>query len=208
MHTLIQCLYILVFGNLNSQTTIGIGNSNSMYTATGTANAYGLCNEYSPNKTSNSYAIKCFGIEDLWGGEKTSSTTPLNTFLSGGHVYTSSGSSSSYAQVSLYTNPLVNVTERYVYSTRILSSSWLNAPLGKSLFGFLPSERTTPFGSAGTFFSDFVDLNAQYLCIGAGKKVASSTSGIFSLTSFSTGSGGVNNGFIGSRLMYMRERII
>ena len=63
--TYIQALYILKYGNLNSQAALGQGyTSGSAVQTTGYCNAKGMC--YG-NTSSNTDRVKLFGLEDLWG---------------------------------------------------------------------------------------------------------------------------------------------
>ena len=63
--TYIQALYILKYGNLNSQAALGQGyTSGSAAQTTGYCNAKGMC--YG-NTSSNTDRVKLFGLEDAWG---------------------------------------------------------------------------------------------------------------------------------------------
>ena len=63
--TYIQALYILKYGNLNSQAALGKGYvGGSAAQTTGYCNAKGMC--YG-NTSSSTDRVKLFGLEDLWG---------------------------------------------------------------------------------------------------------------------------------------------
>ena len=63
--TYIQALYILKYGNLNSQAALGKGyTGSSAAQTTGYCNAKGMC--YG-NTSSTTDRVKLFGLEDLWG---------------------------------------------------------------------------------------------------------------------------------------------
>lgn len=63
--TYIQALYILKYGNLNSQAALGKGyTSGSAAQTTGYCNAKGMC--YG-NTSSGTDRVKLFGLEDAWG---------------------------------------------------------------------------------------------------------------------------------------------
>lgn len=65
---LTQVLYLIAYCNLNSQAVIGkgrVGGPDAAYT--GNTNTYGMCNQYSPNKNSDTAQVKCLGLEDFWG---------------------------------------------------------------------------------------------------------------------------------------------
>lgn len=196
-----------MFGNLDSQTTIGKGLAGSRNITTGVSNAYGFCNEYSPDKESTSYAIKCFGIENLWGGANANNTYSLNTFLYG--VNTNGNTKN----ISVIPFARANVREAYSYPSTVFGA-WLTAPIGVSLFGFFQNMNIDTHGSAGTYFSDYVSLfssadnQTYYYCVGRGVTNTVGEYGIFSLSQFIGGSSGSGSIVISSRLMYMRERII
>ena len=62
-HTLIQCLYVIVYKNLNSQSALGQGNVNSGKKNTGGTNSNTFCY----GTTSSTQQVKLFGIEDFYG---------------------------------------------------------------------------------------------------------------------------------------------
>ena len=66
---LLQCLYLLIVKNMNSQSAVGVGiaKTNVKISTTGSANTFGWLNHNAPNKTNGTTAICCLGIEDLWG---------------------------------------------------------------------------------------------------------------------------------------------
>lgn len=64
--TLLQCIYTIVYKNLNSQQALGQGytaSSNTMKTATGGTDQKGMCF----GESTGTEQIKLFGIEDFWG---------------------------------------------------------------------------------------------------------------------------------------------
>ena len=69
---LLQCLYLLIVKNFNSQAIIGRGISDTGRVTVdhinGGANTFGWLNMKSTNKNSGTTAICCLGIENLWGG--------------------------------------------------------------------------------------------------------------------------------------------
>ena len=63
--TYIQCLYVLKYGNLNSQGAIGNGVVQTLAAiSTGTMNSNGTCYGVT---TSQSTGVKLFGMENVWG---------------------------------------------------------------------------------------------------------------------------------------------
>ena len=65
---LLQCLYLLIVRNFNSQSAVGRGICDaSDKHNTGEANTFGWLNTGSPNKTNVNTAVCCLGIENFWG---------------------------------------------------------------------------------------------------------------------------------------------
>lgn len=65
---LLQCLYLLIVRNFNSQSAVGRGICDtSAKHNTGEANTFGWLNTGSPNKTNGNTAVCCLGIENFWG---------------------------------------------------------------------------------------------------------------------------------------------
>jgi len=65
---LLQCLYLLIVRNFNSQSAVGKGIcETSTIHNTGEANTFGWLNTGSPNKTDGKTAVCCLGIENFWG---------------------------------------------------------------------------------------------------------------------------------------------
>ena len=65
---LLQCLYLLIVKNFNSQTVIGRGIADDPNIHnTGEANTFGWLNTKSSNKNNGKLAICCLGIENFWG---------------------------------------------------------------------------------------------------------------------------------------------
>lgn len=72
MHTLLQCLYSLIFRHTNSQSMVGSGYTASSHTqpiVTGASNAYGMNSELCTGivQTDSNHHVKFCGIESLWG---------------------------------------------------------------------------------------------------------------------------------------------
>ena len=65
---LLQCLYLLIVKNFNSQSAVGRGivDTDAKHN-TGEANTFGWLNTGSPNKTDGNTAVCCLGIENFWG---------------------------------------------------------------------------------------------------------------------------------------------
>ena len=65
---LLQCLYLLIVKNFNSQSAVGRGivDTDAKHN-TGEANTFGWLNTGSPNKTDDNTAVCCLGIENFWG---------------------------------------------------------------------------------------------------------------------------------------------
>ena len=65
---LLQCIYLLITKNFNSQSAVGRGivDTKAKHN-TGEANTFGWLNTGSPNKTNGNTAVCCLGIENFWG---------------------------------------------------------------------------------------------------------------------------------------------
>lgn len=207
IHTLIQCLYILVTGNLNSQSVIGIGKNGNVDITTGEANTHGFCNDYSPDKTSPSYAIKWLGLENLWGNTSTSSKSLISTYIKGCDC--NNADSGSYIRVKPFANNNISGSETHVFSKPfpITGSLFIAAPTGISLCGFIPAPDNggiTSGTSTGTYFCDSASL-IGFLSNAPTSQGSAGYNGIFALGAFASNTNSLK---YGGRIVYMRERII
>ena len=186
--TLLQCLYLICYKNLNSQVALGRGHvdDTSAYSATGRSNAAGM---YAGQTTGNvGDYVKFAGIEDFYGNKNywidglvnNSSRQVLTAFKS----FNNTGSG--------YTNQGVRSSDNL--------SGFLKIPQGDSECGFIAKEVGSP-ASASTYYCDYADLNADRLACFGGNRSSADFAGAFSLQ--------VNNSSansyaaIGGRLIYL-----
>ena len=146
-----QCMYLLKYKNLNSQTAVGYGyaNGNSSSASTGGTNTKGM--DY--GETTGKLQMKLFGIEDFWGN--------VLEFIDGVFI------DSSY-NILTATENFNNTGSGYTnQGTSGLSSGnkgWMSKVQGTSEKGFLLKEVS---GSKTTYYSDYVYMYRQnFTCFG------------------------------------------
>ena len=196
---LMQCLYIISHGTLNSQAAVGAGyvlSSHSAGVNTGGTNAYGFDSELirasNPSyMTDQNHQVKCLGLEDFWGnywefidGLVTDASRNVLTarcaadFNTQGSGYENNGNGGVSANIGNY----------------------MKLPQGGSKAGFTARDVS---GSDSTYFTDYADLSASCLAIFGGSWSNALSAGAFRLD--------VNNAFslssasVSCRLMYMHK---
>ena len=181
--TLIQCLYLIKYKNLDSQTALGQGyTGGSTAQSTGATNTAGMCY----GSTSTTSRIKLFGIEDFWGnvwewidGLFCDSSRNIKTAFQGfndtGNGYTSRGQGA--------TSDI---------------SGYMSKPQGTSEAGFIAKEVS---GSSTTYFADYTYLYTDYLPVFGGDWDGGAEAGAFLLNVCYAASNLGSN--IGTRLMYL-----
>jgi hypothetical protein len=181
--TLIQCLYLIKYKNLDSQTALGQGyTGGSAAQSTGATNTAGMCY----GSTSTTSRIKLFGIEDFWGnvwewidGLFCDSSRNIKTAFQGfndtGNGYTSRGQGA--------TSDI---------------SGYMSKPQGTSEAGFIAKEVS---GSNTTYFADYAGLFAGCLPVFGGDWSYGAGAGAFLLGVICSASDSGSN--VGARLMYL-----
>lgn len=182
--TLLQCLFIIRYKNLNSQTALGRGYVDaSAKTSTGATNANGMYY----GTTSGTVHVKFAGIEDFWGnvyywldGVYSDSSrnilTAFKDFNDTGSGYTSRGQGASS-----------NI------------GGYMSKPQGTTESGFIAKEVS---GSSTTYFADYALLNAPRLPRFGGYWDDGDYAGAFRLdVSYSAS---YSNLSLGGRLMYLK----
>ena len=180
--TLIQCLYLIRFGNLSSRTALGQGLVDSTGAQnTGATNASGMNFGVTGNPSNR---LKCLGIEDLWGnisswidgvtiGSDWSILTAFKDFNDTGAGYQNNGQGATSDM-----------------------GGFMVRPQGTSEAGFILREYG---GSSSTFFTDFAMLvRGRLLSFGG---TTGSHVGIFAHSFFPTPT--TAESLIGGRLMYL-----
>lgn len=196
---LMQCLYIISHGTLNSQAAVGTGYIASSHTAgvnTGGTNTYGFDSEVI--KTSNpsymtdqNHQVKCLGLEDFWGN--------YWEFVDGlvsdasRNVLTAKCAKDFNTQGSGYENNGNGGVSGNI-------GNYMKLPQGGSKAGFTARDVS---GSDSTYFTDYVNLYASCLAVFGGNWDDALNAGAFRLN--------VNNTFslsylgMSCRLMYMHK---
>lgn len=184
--TLLQILYIMKYGSLDSQTALGRGyvDGNAAATATGGTNAKGFCF----GETTGKQQMKIFGIEDFWGNLyqwidglycSNTSWTILTTYKS----FNDTGSGY------LFSNPSGNGANTSGYMTKAQggTQTGFNIKVGG--------------GSETTYYADGAILFADALPIFGGDFAYESHAGAFLL--YVNASASYTSVYVGARLCYI-----
>lgn len=182
--TLLQCLYLIRFKSLDSQTALGRGyvDGNSAAINTGGTNAKGMYF----GETTGKLQMKFLGIEDFWGNLRwwidglfsdanRKMMTAFKDFNDTGSGYVDNG-----------IGAVANI------------GNYMSKPQGTSQTGFIAKEVT---GSATTYFCDYATLDASCLPVFGGRWADTSNAGAFFLNV--TDSASYSNAYLGGRLMYL-----
>lgn len=181
---LLQCLYLIKYGSLDSQTALGRGyvDGNSTAIATGGTNAKGMYF----GETTGKLQMKFLGIEDFWGnlysmfdGLVTDASRNVLTAFTN---FNDTGSG--------YTNRGQGATSDI--------GGYISKPQGTSELGFLIKEAS---GSTTTHFSDVGYLYASYLPDFGSYWTDGSAAGAFQLRVILSASDSLANR--GARIMYL-----
>lgn len=182
--TLLQCLYLIKYKNLNSQSALGRGyvDSNSAATSTGGTNASGWCY----GETTGKKQMKLFGIEDFWGNlfwwiDGIYSDSNRN-ILTATQNFNDTGSG--------YTNNGQGATSDV--------SGWLSDVQGTSDTGFVAK---TASGSSTTYYCDGGYLSASCCAYFGGRWDNGDNAGAFQL--YVNYAASYANTYLGARLMYL-----
>ena len=179
-----QAMYILKYGNLDSQTVIGRGfvDGNSAATNTGSTNQRGM----DWGETTGKQQMKLFGLEDFWGnvrewidGLVSTSTwnmlTATDNFNDTGAGYIDNGQGA-----------IANI------------GNYMSKPQGTTKTGFIAKEVT---GSDSTYFCDYAYLSSSCVASFGGFWSDASYTGAFFLQVIYAAS--ISNAHIGARLMFL-----
>ncbi|MBS5822396.1 MAG: phage tail protein [Clostridium argentinense] len=182
--TLLQCLYLIKYKNLDSQSALGRGyvDGNSAATNTGGTNQKGMFF----GETTGKQQMKFLGIEDFWGNlrwwidglfsdSNRNIKTAFQNFNDTGSGYTDRGQGA-----------ISNI------------GNYMSKPQGTSQTGFIAKEVS---GSASTYFCDYAILSASCLPFFGGSWSIASYAGAFYLLVDSSDSDSYST--LGGRLMYL-----
>lgn len=185
-YTYIQALYVLKYGNLNSQQALGQGYvSGPSAQTTGATNTKGMC--YGSSSTTD--RVKLFGLEDFWGN--------VYQWLSG--LYSDSSRSLLTTTDNFGTNISASSWE-YNVASGVSSNinGWVSKVQGGNNSGFVVEKKS---GSATTFFCDYGYLRAGYFPVVGGIWSDGDGAGVFYCNVGSSASDAFSN--FGARLMYL-----
>ena len=182
--TLLQCLYLIKYKNLDSQSALGRGyvDGNSAATNTGGTNQKGMFF----GETTGKQQMKFLGIEDFWGN--------LRWWIDG--LFSDSNRNIKTAFQN-FNDTGSGYTDRGQGATSNING-YMSKPQGSNEAGFVLKEAN---GSETTYFADSAFLNASCLPSFGGNWKAASYAGAFYLhVNNSTSS---SNSSLGGRLMYL-----
>lgn len=184
--TYIQALYVLKYGNLNSQTALGQGYVNgSSKQISGKTNAEGM-NYGKPYLSVD--RVKLFGLEDFWGN--------INQWVCG--LYADNNGNLLTTTDNFGTGTSASQWEYSIDSRNTAGGGYIDRVQGNNDGGFINSTIT---GSATTYFSDYGAFRKNRFLYVGGNWESSNFAGIFcgyisdSASDFYTS--------LGSRLMYL-----
>lgn len=189
-HTLLQCLYVIVYKNLNSQAALGQGNVNGSKRNTGGTNSNTFCY----GTTSDTQQVKLFGIEDFYGN--------LYQWLDG--LY----SDSSYNVKTDYRNSVFtggSNDNNFQFSTKGNSSNIygnISKIQGTNTTGFVIKSKKGNYNT--NYYCDYGDLDSGYFGISGGRWSDGSRAGVFLLDVSYSASGSFSS--IGARLMFKHKK--
>ena len=180
-----QCMYLLKYKNLDSQTAVGYGyaNGNSASISTGGTNTKGM--DY--GTTSQTQQMKLFGLEDFWGNvyefidgifsdSSRNILTATENFNDTGSGYTNQGASGFSGD----------------------TGGWMSKVQGTSEKGFVLKDAS---GSGTTYYSDYADVSASRLAAFGGYWGVGALAGAFHLYVSLSASDSDSN--LSARLMYL-----
>lgn len=181
--TLLQCLYVIIYKNLNSKVALGKGYTGRKVDVLGTTLSQPFC--YG-DLNDRSKHVKFLGIEDMWGN--------LKPWLDG--IYCDSN----FNILTDYRNSQFTGSEYdFQFSTSTGASSYytgyINKIMGTNTTGFVSAENN---GSDSTYFSDYSQTYSGCFSNCGGSWRDRTRVGVFCL--FFDGS--EFNSELGSRLMY------
>lgn len=181
--TLLQCLYLIKYKNLDSQSALGRGyvDGNSAVVATGGTNAKGI----DFGETSGKQQMCFLNIEDMWGNLRwfiDGFFSPSRNMLTAFTDFNDTGSG--------YTNRGRGATSDI--------GNYMSKPQGTTEAGFIVKEVS---GSVTTHFTDYVNLYASRFPVFGGHWNNGSYAGAFCLRVVHFASDSYSD--LGGRLMYL-----
>ena len=189
-HTLLQCLYIIVYKNLNSQVALGRGCVNAeVLTKTGGTNFDTFCY----GTTSSTQQIKLFGIEDFYGN--------LYQWLDG--LYATSNSIKTDYRNSVFIGDNGNSFQFNTSCNIPTSYNNIQKILGTNNSGFV-MKTGTDSNKGQNYYCDLCRLNSNCFSLSGSDFFNPPDAGVFQLDVSYSASG--TNAGIGARLMYKHKK--
>lgn len=180
-----QCMYVLKYKSLNSQSKVGRGfvDGNSAQKATGGTETKGM----DWGETTGKDHMKLFGLEDFWGN--------VYEWIDG---YYSDANRNIQTATQSFNDTGSGYTSRGTAASANVSWNYMSACVGDTHSGFTP---TVTSGSETTYFCDSARLNASYLPKFGGGWDDASGAGAFFLSVYYSATDA--NAYLGARLMYV-----
>lgn len=162
--TFLQAMYVLKYGNLNSQIAIGkglTGGSSSSTNTTGRTNGKGIDH----GRQSSTEQIKFQYLEDFWGNRRWAIDGICTDEL---------------CNLFIATDKLNDERDGYVNSgeTAVEGNGYLSKIFGSSEFGFLPKKFA---GSSTSYYCDYSRVEKNSVMFFGGDATGYSDAGIFNL---------------------------
>ena len=181
-----QCMYLLKYKNLDSQTAVGQGytnSNNSSAVSTGGTNTKGM--DY--GETTGKLQMKLFGLEDFWGN--------VNEFIDG--IFSNS-SRNILTATENFNDTGSGYTNRGASGFSSDTGGCMSKVQGTSEKGFVLKEAS---GSATTYYCDSGDVSASRLACFGGDWTDGAYAGAFCLHVIRSASG--SSSVFSARLMYL-----
>ena len=205
---LLQCLYLLIVKNFNSQSAVGRGivDTNAKHN-TGEANTFGWLNGGSSNRTNGNTAVCCLGLENFWGNIFVWEDGIIKTPVSG-NVSQQTITMAQYADQynSNGSGYEIITTQTYAQLANYYQNGFMGRVAGVPKFIFLPNSSTVSASgrSESTYMCDWhhIELSATTISNFGGDWADGLLAGAFSRHLTSAPSSAF--GHVGSRLVFKK----
>ena len=181
----LQCVYLMKYKSLDSQTALGMGRVNMGDNSTGGITGETDAKGFFYGTQTGQDAVKMAGVENLWGS--------LYTWIDGCQTNSSRDYQTTTKDFSsTNSNNFTTITTSFTSNT----SGYLTRPIGTSEGGFLMSAEG---GSSTTYFPDMQYCNASRIANYGGNWSATQSAGVFFISFYDSTT--TRNTHVGSRLM-------